>query len=105
MGLFDDLFNFDLDIDWNLSSPTNDNSAEKNKLKEKLKKLDKCEDSLRDARSELSDFKTSVRSNWKGDDAKELINKITELERQFTKVMNSITPLKTKIEETIDGEN
>lgn len=105
MGLFDNLFNIDLDIDWNLNSSTNDNSIEKNRLKEKLKKLDKCEDSLIDARGELADFKTSVRNHWKGEDAKELIYKISELEKQFTKVIHSISPLKTKIKETIDGEN
>lgn len=97
MGLFDNLF----DISMNNSN----NIGEKNRQKEKLRKLDKCKDALIDARNELSDFKTSVRNHWKGEDAKELISKITELERQFSKVINSIDPLKNRIEETIDGEN
>ena len=103
MGLFDDLFN-NLDIKLDLDTSTTNNSVEKNRLKEKLKKLDQCEDSLMDARSTLSGFKTIVRNHWKGEDAKELINKITELEKQFTKVINSIAPLKNRIKETIDEE-
>ncbi len=103
MGLFDELFNIDWDLDLNLTPNTN--SPEKNRLKEKLNRLDKCEKSLIDARNTISDFKTSVRNHWKGEDAKELINKITELERQFSKVINSINPLKIRIKNTIDGEN